>query len=170
VEDLRVATSLFNLAMLLQAKDDLAGALPLLQRALTIREKLLGPEHPDTVSVFHTLAVLLTRHGDVREAREVLERALGCLEKTLGPEHPETNRMRCNLSCVLLLDGAPAEALKLAETALAEHDKVLGPDHASTQDSAFVTADALDALGRTEEAKGLRERYGVTSADEPKSS
>src|SRR5262249_24541394 len=44
VEDLRVATSLFNLAMLLQAKDDLAGALPLLQRALTIREKLLGPE------------------------------------------------------------------------------------------------------------------------------
>jgi hypothetical protein len=30
------------------------------------------------------------------------------------------------------------------------------------QDSARVTVDALDALGRTEEAKGLRERYGVT--------
>jgi hypothetical protein len=30
-----------------------------------------------------------------------------------------------------------------------------------------VTADALDALGRTEEAKALRERYGVTSSAEP---
>src|SRR5262249_58660300 len=137
---------------------------------LTSGKNLCAQDHPDRVSVSHSGAVLLPRHGDVREAREVLERALGCLEKTLGPEHPETNRMRCNLSCVLLLDGAPAEALKLAETALAEHDKVLGPDHASTQDSAFVTADALDALGRTEEAKGLRERYGGTKADDPKSS
>jgi hypothetical protein len=33
-----------------------------------------------------------------------------------------------------------------------------------TKDSARVTADALDALGRTEEAKALRERYGVHAA------
>jgi hypothetical protein len=31
-----------------------------------------------------------------------------------------------------------------------------------------VTADALDALGRTEEAKALRERYGVAQASEMK--
>src|SRR5262249_46528891 len=29
---------------------------------------------------------------------------------------------------------------------------------------------ALDALGRTEEAKALRERYGVTGSDDPKRS
>ena len=44
----------------------------------------------------------------------------------------------------------------------------VGRDHDWTKDSARVTADALDALGRTEEAKGLRERYGVKSSDEPK--
>jgi len=38
------------------------------------------------------------------------------------------------------------------------------------QDSARVTADALDALGRMEQAKALRERYRVTSSDEPKPS
>jgi hypothetical protein len=32
-----------------------------------------------------------------------------------------------------------------------------------TAHSARVTADALDALGRAEEAKALRERYGVTA-------
>ena len=35
-----------------------------------------------------------------------------------------------------------------------------GLNHPWTKDSARVTADALDALGRHEEAKALRERYG----------
>ena len=48
----------------------------------------------------------------------------------------------------LLLIGVPIEALALSETALVAHDKVLGRDHAWTKDSARVTADALDALGR----------------------
>jgi hypothetical protein len=39
-----------------------------------------------------------------------------------------------------------------------------------TRESARVTADALDALGRTEDAKALRERYGLTELEEPKSS
>jgi hypothetical protein len=45
-----------------------------------------------------------------------------------------------------------------------------GLNHRWTKDSARVTADALDALGRTEEAKALRERYGVTQSEKPKSS
>jgi hypothetical protein len=48
--------------------------------------------------------------------------------------------------------------------------RVLGRDHAWTKDSARVTADALDALGRAEEAKPLRERYGVVEPENPKSS
>ena len=64
----------------------------------------------------------------------------------------------------------PTEALALGETALAAADKALGPDHAWTKDSARVTADALDALGRTEEARALREKYGVASSDDSKRS
>jgi hypothetical protein len=45
--------------------------------------------------------------------------------------------------------------------------KALGPDRPWTKDSARVTADALDALGRTEEAKALRERYGLTEPEKP---
>jgi hypothetical protein len=70
----------------------------------------------------------------------------------------------------LLTSGQPTEALTLGETALAAHDKVLGRDHAWTKDSARVTADALDALGRTEEAKAVRERYGITGSEDPKRS
>jgi hypothetical protein len=38
---------------------------------------------------------------------------------------------------------------------------VRGPEHPKTKDAARVTADALAALGRTEEAAALPERYGV---------
>jgi hypothetical protein len=66
--------------------------------------------------------------------------------------------------------GRATEALPLGETALTAHEKVLGRDHPWTKDSARVTADALDALGRTEEARALRERYGLTSSDDAKRS
>jgi hypothetical protein len=48
-----------------------------------------------------------------------------------------------------------------AETALRAHEKVLGPSHRWTKDSACVTAEALDALGRADQAAALRARYGV---------
>jgi hypothetical protein len=42
------ATTIYDLAVLLQAQGELAAAQSLFQRALAIREKVLGPEHPDT--------------------------------------------------------------------------------------------------------------------------
>jgi tetratricopeptide (TPR) repeat protein len=42
------ATSLNNLALLLQDQGDLAGARPLYERALAISEKVLGPDHLNT--------------------------------------------------------------------------------------------------------------------------
>jgi hypothetical protein len=52
----------------------------------------------------------------------------------------------------------------LGEAALAAHASALGPDHGWTKDSARVTADTLDALGRTEEAVAMRARYGLAAA------
>jgi hypothetical protein len=83
---------------------------------------------------------------------------------------PHANEARCNLSRLLLLSGSLTEALTLGKTALAAHDKVMGQHHPLTKDSARITADALDALGRTEEAKALREQYGLTPPEKPQSS
>ena len=118
----------------------------------------------------HHLAKSLLLKGDLSGARPLYERALAIGGKTLAPEHPNTNRARSNLSRLLLMSGQPTEAFAASETALIAHDKVLGRDHRWTKDSARVTADALDALGRTEEAKALRERYGLTPPEKPQSS
>jgi tetratricopeptide (TPR) repeat protein len=164
------ATSLNNLAILLKDQGDFAGARPLHERALAIREKALGPEHPDTAIYVNNLAKSLFLQGDLKGARPLYERALAIHEKALGPEHPNTNRSRSNLSHLFLMSGQPTEALSLGETALTAHDKVLGRHHIWTKDSARVTADALDALGRLEEAKALRERYTLTPPEKPQSS
>jgi hypothetical protein len=60
---------------------------------------------------------------------------------------------------LLVATGCPAQALGLGQTALVAHESALGLDHAWTKDSARVTADALAALGRADEAAALRERY-----------
>jgi hypothetical protein len=52
------ATSLNNLAFLLQRQGDLAGARPLFERALAIRERVLGPDHPNTAQSRKNLAGL----------------------------------------------------------------------------------------------------------------
>jgi tetratricopeptide (TPR) repeat protein len=60
------AHSLYCLAELYQAQGNYAEAEPLYQRALTIYQQILGPEHPKTVSVLEGYTMLLqaTNRGD----------------------------------------------------------------------------------------------------------
>jgi len=157
------AMSLNNLALLLKAQGDLAGARPLQERALMIYEKMLGPKNPDTALSLNNLALLLQAQNDPAGARPLYERALSILEKALGLEHPNTNRVRRNFACLLLTDRNASEALAFGEAALSAHDKALGSHHPWTKDSAGVTADALDVLGRGGEAAALRARYAIES-------
>jgi tetratricopeptide (TPR) repeat protein len=62
------ASSLNNLARLLEAQGDLAGARPLFERALTIEEQVLGPEHPETANSLANLASLLFDQDDLAAA------------------------------------------------------------------------------------------------------
>jgi hypothetical protein len=84
-------------------------------------------------------------------------------EKTPGHQHPTTNIARCEDAYILLENGHPTEALALGQAALANFET----NHPWTTHAACVTADALDALGRAEEAKVLRERYGVAEPEKP---
>jgi tetratricopeptide (TPR) repeat protein len=156
------AMVLANLAFLVLQQRDGAAARRLFERALAIREKVLGPEHAVTAESLHHLGMLLLREGDLPAARPLLERVLA-IEKVLGREnlHIDTSHLRHNLAMSLLSSGSADQALTLGEAALEARDKALGREHKQTKDSARVTAVALDALGRANEAKALRARYGI---------
>jgi tetratricopeptide (TPR) repeat protein len=156
------AKSLTSLARVLQAQGDLAAARPLLERALRINEKVFG-RHPTTASSLDTLARLLRDQGDFSKARALVERALAIREEILGHEHPATGGSVHALGLLLADEGDSARALAHFERALTVAEKALGPQHPDTMKVIRSLSEALDALGRTEDAKALRERYGVTS-------
>ena len=155
------ATTLSNLALLLQDQGDLAGARPLHERALATREKVLGAEHPETATSLNNLGRLFRDLGQPDKAEPLFLRAIAVGDKGLGAKHPLTQRYQSQYARLLLMTDRPAEALQLARTALAAHERVNGPNHIWTRDSAGVTADALAALGLAEEAKALRKKYSL---------
>ena len=69
-----------------------ASARPLFERAVAIRERAFGVEHPDTAISLNHLARLLLDQGDLTAARLLSERALAIRERVFGLEHPETAR------------------------------------------------------------------------------
>ena len=65
-------------------------AEPLFQRALKIREKVLGPEHRHTAATLHDLALVYQSMGDHAQADPLLERALRIKENVRSPAHTNT--------------------------------------------------------------------------------
>ena len=63
-------------------------AEPLFRRALAIREKSLGPDHPDVANSLNGLAALLNDTDRRAEAEPLFRRALAIWEKSLSPDHP----------------------------------------------------------------------------------
>src|SRR5262249_7917767 len=59
-------------------------AEPLYQRALAIREKALGPKHPDVAGTLHELAMLYMVKGDVAQAIKLQSRANAIDEHNLA--------------------------------------------------------------------------------------
>jgi tetratricopeptide (TPR) repeat protein len=155
------ATSLNNLACLVRDMGLREEAEPLFRRAIAIGEKILGGEHPDVATRWSNLACLLRDAGRTDDAEALFRRAVTIGEKALGPEHPLTQRYQSHYARLLLMTERPEEASRLGHAALTTHERVNSPDHPWTKDSARVTADALDALGRTDEGKALREKYGL---------
>ena len=134
-----------------------SGVRPLFERALAIREKVQGPEHPDTAESLNNLAVLLRDQGDLAGARPLYERALAIREKVLGPEHPDTVSSLNNLASLLQAQGDLAGARPLYERALAIWEKVLGPEHPNTNRGRHNFARLLLASGNAAEALALGE-------------
>jgi tetratricopeptide (TPR) repeat protein len=80
--------------------------------------RVLGPEHPNTLSSIVSLALVLKQEGRYAEAEKILRQALDIDRRTLGPEHPQTADCIYNLACTVALEGRRDEALSLIRQAV----------------------------------------------------
>jgi tetratricopeptide (TPR) repeat protein len=127
------------------------------ERALAIREKVLGPDHPETVKSLDNLAGLLHDQGELAQARTYYERILTIREKGLGLEHPQTAQCLNNLAALLQEQGELAAARPLYERALAIYQKALGSAHPNTNRGRRNLARLLVATGLGQTALAAHE-------------
>src|SRR5260221_442017 len=92
------ARLLYHMGWYLEDRGHYAQAEPLLLRALTMREQVLGSEHLDTADILAALASLYVLQGKYEQARPLYQRALAIREQVLGPEHPDTVSVRTRYS------------------------------------------------------------------------
>jgi tetratricopeptide (TPR) repeat protein len=87
-----------------------AEAIPLVQQALAIYEKALGPDHPDVATAVNNLALLYDKQDRTAEAEPLYKRALAIDEKALGPDHPNVVTVLNSLAELYRDQGRYAEA------------------------------------------------------------
>ena len=102
------------------------------QRVLNARDRVLGPEHPGTLTSRHQLAFWTGEAGDRTAARDLFARLLPVRERVLGPEHPDTLWTRHQLARWTGYSGDPAAARDLLATLLPVNRRILGPEHLAT--------------------------------------
>jgi len=135
-----------------------ADAEALHRRALALRERVLGPEHRDTLRSLNNLAVSLADQGRHADAKALYRRTLDARERVLGPEHPETLNSLNNLANSLNKQGRHADAEALHRRALALRERVLGPEHHDTLGSLNNLALSLFSQGRHADVEALHRR------------
>ncbi|MCB2409573.1 tetratricopeptide repeat protein, partial [Hymenobacter lucidus] len=79
---------LWEIATRLQESSLFQEAESLLIRALTLTEKVTGPDHPSMATSLNYLALLLKVTNRLAEAEPLMRRALAINEASFGPDHP----------------------------------------------------------------------------------
>ncbi|GHO80418.1 tetratricopeptide repeat protein [Ktedonobacter sp. SOSP1-85] len=130
-------------------------AEPLYQRALRLREELLGTEHPDTARTMNNLAVLYSKQGRYAEAEPLYLQAFRILEEQLGPEHVDTARTLNNLAVLYSDQGRYAEAEPLNLRAIHLLEQQFGSEHAQVAAPLNALANLYTNQGKYGEAEPL---------------
>jgi hypothetical protein len=152
-----VAWLLNEAAVYLLTRGEPAAGLPLIERALELRRRVLGEEHPDTLTSANNRALNLRALGQYEAARRLNEDTLARRRRVLGEEHPDTLTSANNLALNLWSLEEYEAARRLDEDTLARSRRVLGEEHPDTLLSASNLAADLWGLGQYEVARRMDE-------------
>ncbi|WP_439422996.1 tetratricopeptide repeat protein [Saccharothrix sp. HUAS TT10] len=132
-------------------------AIALHTRAAHSRQRLHGPDHPDTLASRSDLAYAYQTAGDLKRAIPLHEATLADTERVLGPDHPNTLVSRSNLASAYRMLGDLERAIPLYKAILADAERLLGPDHPNTLASRNNLASAYETAGDLKRAIPLHE-------------
>jgi CHAT domain-containing protein len=104
-------------------------ALPLAERALAIRGKILGKDHPDYAESLFNLAAQYKALAEYARAGPLYQRSLAIFEVRLGKDHPAVATCLNNLALLYWAQGEYGKAEPLLQRSLTLNEARLGKDH-----------------------------------------
>eukprot|EP00301_Raphidiophrys_heterophryoidea_P025995 c8859_g1_i1.p1 GENE.c8859_g1_i1~~c8859_g1_i1.p1 ORF type:complete len:1625 (+),score=443.39 c8859_g1_i1:129-5003(+) len=161
VDCTETAKVLNNLGILCAATGDKAAAAPLLMRALKMRERVLGNEHPDLSKVLKNIGVFLdsaspeelklAKLGDMTslKIRKYYDRALAIRLRSFGRNHPQVCECLLPLATHHIKHGQPYLAERLLHNAVDIRIRAFGLGHADTLDICHSLLQVYRHQGKT---------------------
>jgi tetratricopeptide (TPR) repeat protein len=128
-----------------------------------IRQEMLGPEHPSTLTSMGNLAATFRKQGRWDEAEQLEVRVMETRTRALGAEHPSTLTSMGNLASTYSDQGRWGEAEQLEVRVMETRKTVLGAEHPDTLTSMANLASTYWKQGRWGEAEQLELRVMETS-------
>jgi tetratricopeptide (TPR) repeat protein len=110
-------------------------ALEYYQKALAIRLKQLGPDHPDVANSYNNIGEIHRAKAEYDKALEYYQKSLAIVLKQLGADHPYVATSYNNIGLVHKAKAEYDKALEYYQKSLAIMLKQLGPDHPSVATS-----------------------------------
>jgi len=144
------ATGMMNeMARWLENRAEHGEAEPLLRRALSVDERILGPEDRNVAKDLNRLALILVGTNRLTEAEPLYRRALAIDVKCFGPKHPNVANRLNNLADLLRRTDRLPEAEQLFRRALMIVQESFGPGHKTVATGICIPA----ALRRDQRAQ-----------------
>ena len=151
-----VASTLNDLAMVMQAQGDYDEAEAKYREALAINRKLHRSEHPDVASALGNLAFLLSDQGAYEEAAKWHSESVAILEKTLDEGHWHTANAKAHYANCLTKLGRYQEAEELLLAAHPVFRSVMGEQNMRTQRAIRLLIELYEAWSKPEKAAEYR--------------
>jgi tetratricopeptide (TPR) repeat protein len=107
-------------------------AIALLERSLASCRRILGEDHPGTLTSRNNLAMTYQDAGDLTRAIPLFEATLSDRIRILGNDHPNTLTSRNNLAGAYRDAGDLTRAIPLLEATLNDCNRILGEKHQIT--------------------------------------
>ncbi|MBD2509794.1 tetratricopeptide repeat protein [Nostoc muscorum FACHB-395] len=130
-------------------------AEPLYKKALELRQRLLGEEHPDVAISYNNLALLYSDQGRYSDAEPLHKKALELWQRLLGEEHPDVANSYNNLALLYSDQGRYSDAEPLYIKALELRQRLLGEEHPDVAQSYNNLAALYYSQGQYSDAEPL---------------
>jgi hypothetical protein len=145
-----------NLASTLGDQGQLEEAAKWKKEVLEKRRRILGEEHPDTITAMNNLASTLGDQGQLEEAAQMKKEVLEKMWRILGEEDPDTISAMSNLASTLGDQGQLEEAAQMKKEVLEKRRRILGEEDPDTISAMNNLALTLGEQGQLEEAAKMK--------------